>query len=109
MPVNAGRRVQVAAGGGMERHKKKQPAVTTRVTAGSSEVASVSETDNVAGVGREQQAFPAENPEGVVSCDANCDAISPDRVELLARAVVLVAAMGVSGVPMLEKEGPAPG
>jgi hypothetical protein len=44
---------QAAAGGGTERHKKKQPAVTTRVTAGSSEVASVSETDKVAGVGFE--------------------------------------------------------
>ena len=44
---------QAAAGSGTERHKKKQPAVTTRVTAGSSEVTSVSETDKVAGVGFE--------------------------------------------------------
>jgi hypothetical protein len=28
-------------------------------------------------------------------CDAKCDAISTDRIELLARAVVLVAGMGI--------------
>ena len=31
----------------------------------------------------------------VRSCDAKCDAISADRVELLARAVILVAGMAI--------------
>ena len=31
----------------------------------------------------------------IQSCDAKCDAISADRVELLARAVILVAGMAI--------------
>ena len=49
----------------------------------------------MAGVGREQAAILAGNLGGRVSCDAKCDAISPDQVELLARAVVLVAGMDI--------------
>jgi hypothetical protein len=30
-----------------------------------------------------------------IHCDAKCDAISADRIELLARAVVLVAGMSI--------------
>lgn len=49
----------------------------------------------MAGAGREQSTFRAGNP-GVVSvCDARCDALSTDRVELLARAVILVAGMAI--------------
>jgi hypothetical protein len=49
----------------------------------------------VAGTGREQTLFRAGNPGGVVCCDAKCDAISADQVELLARAVILVAGMAI--------------
>ena len=49
----------------------------------------------MAGVGREQSASCAGNPGFVPACDAKCDAISPDRVELLARAVILVAGMAI--------------
>ena len=49
----------------------------------------------MAGTGREQPAFRAGNPGGAVSCDTKCDAISPDRVQLLARAVILVAGMRI--------------
>lgn len=45
--------------------------------------------------GREQPARRPGNPSAAVSCDAKCDAISPDQVELLARAVVLVAGMDI--------------
>jgi hypothetical protein len=47
----------------------------------------------VAGTGTEQTWFHS-GKQGVESnCDAECDAISADRVELLARAVMLVAGM----------------
>ena len=49
----------------------------------------------VAGTGHEQPAFRAGKQGVAVSCDAKCDAISPDRVELLARAVILVASMAI--------------
>ena len=50
---------------------------------------------SVAGTGTEQPRFHS-GKQGVGSkCDAKCDAISPDRIELLARAVVLVAGMGI--------------
>ena len=42
--------------------------------------------------GREQPASHSGNLGAPLSCDAKCDAISADRVELLARAVTLVAA-----------------
>lgn len=49
----------------------------------------------MAGAGREQTTFRAGNP-GVTSvCDAQCDALPADRVELLARAVLLVAGMAI--------------
>ena len=49
----------------------------------------------VAGTGTEQTLFHSQNHRVVSSCDADCDALSPDRIELLARAVVLVAGMGI--------------
>lgn len=49
----------------------------------------------MAGTGSEQPVFHAGNTEVTDSCDAKCDAISPDRVELLAQAVVLVAGMKI--------------
>ena len=49
----------------------------------------------MAGVGREQSASCAGNPGFVPACDAKCDAIPADRVDLLARAVLLVAGMAI--------------
>jgi hypothetical protein len=50
----------------------------------------------VAGTGTEQTRFHS-GKQGVVSnCDAECDAISRNRVELLARAVILVAGMNLA-------------
>jgi hypothetical protein len=49
----------------------------------------------MAGAGREQPASRTGKLGGAVSCDAKCDAISPDCVELLARAVILVAGMAI--------------
>ena len=49
----------------------------------------------MAGVGREQRASRAGNPGVCRGCDARYDALSPDRVELLARAVILVAGMAI--------------
>jgi hypothetical protein len=49
----------------------------------------------VAGTGTEQTWFHS-GKQGVESvCDAECDAISKDRLEFLARAVVLVAGMKI--------------
>ena len=49
----------------------------------------------VAGTGTEQTRFHS-GKQGVESvCDAECDAISADRIALLARAVVLVAGMRI--------------
>jgi len=45
--------------------------------------------------GREQPASHSGNLGAPLSCDAKCDAISADRVELLARAVTLVAGMAI--------------
>ncbi len=39
--------------------------------------------------------FRSGTQQVVSKCDAKCDAISADRIELLARAVVLVAGMGI--------------
>jgi hypothetical protein len=50
----------------------------------------------MAGVGREQHASRAGNPGVASGCDARYDALSSDRVELLARAVILVAGMAIS-------------
>ena len=49
----------------------------------------------MAGVGREQPSRRAGNPGGVPGCDARDDALLPDRIELLARAVILVAGMAI--------------
>jgi len=49
----------------------------------------------MAGTGSERPAVRAGNPGGAVSCDAKCDAISADRVGLLARAVMLVAGLKI--------------
>ncbi len=40
--------------------------------------------------------FRSGKQQVVSKCDAKCDAISPDRIELLARAVVLVAGMNLA-------------
>jgi len=49
----------------------------------------------VAGTGTEQTRFHSGNRRVASGCDAKCDAISADRIELLACAVVLVAGMGI--------------
>jgi len=49
----------------------------------------------MAGVGREQPASRAGNLGIVSGCDAGCDALSSDRVEVLARAVILVAGLNI--------------
>jgi len=49
----------------------------------------------VAGTGTEQTRFRSGKLGVAISCDAKCDAISADRVELLARAVILVAGMSI--------------
>ncbi len=49
----------------------------------------------MAGTGTEQTRFHSGNQRVESKCDAKCDAISSDRIELLARAVVLVAGMSI--------------
>lgn len=49
----------------------------------------------MAGVGREQPADRSRNVWVGSVCDARYDALSFDRVELLARAVILVAGMNI--------------
>ena len=49
----------------------------------------------VAGTGTEQTRFHSGKQRVESVCDAKCDAISADRIELLARAVVLVAGMRI--------------
>ena len=51
--------------------------------------------EKVAGTGTEQTRFRSGKQGVESSCDAECDAILPDRVELLTRAVVLVAGMSI--------------
>ena len=51
--------------------------------------------EEVAGTGTEQTRFHSGKQGVAISCDAKCDAISADRIELLARAVVFVAGMGI--------------
>ncbi len=51
--------------------------------------------EEVAGTGTEQSRFPSGNRRVASGCDAKCDAISGDRIEVLARAVVLVAGMNI--------------
>jgi hypothetical protein len=50
----------------------------------------------VGSTGLEQPAFRAGNTAVVSSCDAKCDAISSNRIELLTRAVILVAGMNLA-------------
>lgn len=45
--------------------------------------------------GSEQTTTSSENQHIASQCDAKCDAISADRVELLAQAVILVAGMAI--------------
>jgi hypothetical protein len=66
--------------------QKKQPAGATDGPAG---------VKKVAGTGTEQTRFQSQHHRVVSSCDAECDALSPDRIELLTRAVVLVARMRI--------------
>jgi len=50
----------------------------------------------MAGTGREQTRFRSENQGFASRCDAKCDAIPANRVELLTRAVILVAGMNLA-------------
>ena len=50
----------------------------------------------MAGTGSEQTRYHAGKLGVAIPCDAECDAISGDRVEVLARAVVLVAGMNIA-------------
>jgi hypothetical protein len=74
-------------------HKTTEPAATIQVAAGSSVFAPVTKTGQVAGTGTEQTRFRSGKEGVTIPCDAQCDAISADRVELFARAVILVAGM----------------
>jgi hypothetical protein len=47
----------------------------------------------MAGTGTEQTRYHSGNQQVVSKCDAKCDAISANRIELLTRAVILVAGM----------------
>ena len=86
---------QASTRDGAGSHQTTEPAATTRVTAGSSEVTPFLKTDEMAGTGREQPASRARNPGVGPACDARYDALSPERVEVLARAVILVAQMAI--------------
>ena len=87
---------QAYASGSAEPHKTPEPAVSTRVTAGSSGIAPVIKTGLVGSTGLEQPAFLAGSTAVAISCDAKCDAISANRIELLTRAVILVAGMNLA-------------
>ena len=50
----------------------------------------------MAGTGTEQTGFRSGKQGVTISCDAECDAISADRIELLTRAVILVAGMNLA-------------
>ena len=49
----------------------------------------------MAGTGTEQTRFHSGNRRVASKCDAECDAISPDRIELLAQAVALIADIAI--------------
>ena len=66
---------------------KKQPAGAMDGPAG---------VKSVAGTGTEQTRFHSAKQGVASNCDAECDAISANRIELLTRAVVLVAGMNVA-------------
>ena len=86
---------QASASGSTESHKTTEPAATIQVAAGSSVFAPVTKTGQVAGTGTEQTRFHSGNRRVASVCNAECDVISADRIELLARAVVLVAGMSI--------------
>ena len=48
-----------------------------------------------AGTGTEQTRFHSGKQGVWISCDAKCDAFSPDRIDVLTRAVILVAGMTI--------------
>ena len=50
----------------------------------------------MAGTGTEQSRCHSGNRRVASGCDAKCDAISADRIELLTRAVILVAGMNLA-------------
>ncbi len=50
----------------------------------------------VAGTGTERTRFLSGNRRVASGCDAKCDAISADRLELLTRAVILVAGINLA-------------
>ncbi len=97
---------QASAQDGTEPHETTEPAATTRVTAGSSEVTPVSKTGLVAGAGFERMGFPSGKPVVPSACDAECDALSAGRLELLARAVLIVAKLPVSEAERSELDLP---
>lgn len=51
--------------------------------------------EKVAGTGTEQSQFRSGMQLVESNCDADCDAFVMDRVEVLARAVILVAGMSI--------------
>jgi hypothetical protein len=72
--------------------------MTARLASGTAKQASPGQNGpagvkKVAGTGTEQTRFRSGKQVVESVCDAQCDAISADRVELLARAVMLVAGM----------------
>jgi hypothetical protein len=79
--------LQASASDSTEPHETPEPAATTRVTAGSSGITPVIKTGQVGSTGLEQPVLRAGNTAVAISCDAKCDAISEDRIELLARAL----------------------
>jgi hypothetical protein len=79
-----------------EPHETPEPAASLGVTTGSSGIAPVIKTGQVGSTGLEQPAFRAGNTAVVISCDAKCDVISANRIELLTRAVILVAGMNLA-------------
>lgn len=72
----------------------------------------------VAGTGREHTSISAEEPSTVPRCVANCSATPDGSVDVLARAVLLVAGMAIPEaarqavltrvVGLFEKEAPLP-
>ena len=50
----------------------------------------------MAGTGAEQPRFHSGKQGVTISCDAKCDAISANRIDVLTRAVILVAGMNLA-------------
>ena len=86
----------VPEGSGTEPHETPEPAASLGVTTGSSGITPVIKTGLVGSTGLEQPAFLAGSTAVAISCDAKCDAISANRIELLTRAVILVAGMNLA-------------